>query len=111
MNKIVHKIKELIYFAKIDELYMILEYLILCVPIEEIIYSIKNSYLEKEILEIEVINDINEANYNIPRFLIYLSINLSENDFTKVLEVTIALTTKFIDKNMIDEFETMISKY
>lgn len=111
MNKIVHKIKELIYFAKIDELYMILEYLILCVPIEEIIYSIKNSYLEKEILEIEVINDINEANYNISRFLIYLSINLSENDFTKVLEVTIALTTKFIDKNMIDEFETMISKY
>lgn len=111
MNIIVDKTKELIYFAKIDELYMILEYLILCVPIEEIIYSIKNSYLEKEILEIEVINDINEAKYNISRFLIYLSINLSENDFTKVLEVIIALTTKFIDKNMIDEFETMISKY
>lgn len=111
MNIIVDKIKELIYFAKIDELYMILEYLILCVPFEEIIYSIKNSCSEKEILEIEIINDINEAKYNIPRFLIYLSINLSENDFTKVLEIIIALTTKFIDEYMLDEFKTTISKY
>ena len=111
MNIIVDKTKELIYFAKIDELYMILEYLILCVPIEEIIYSIKNSYLEKEILEIEVINDINEAKYNISRFLIYLSINLNEKDFTKVLNAIISLSSMFMAENMLDEYEAMISKY
>ena len=88
-----------------DELYILLEYLYLYIP-EEIIHL-----LENEVLEININNDFDEAQYNISRILIYLSINLSENDFTKVLEVIIALTTKFIDKNMIDEFETMISKY
>ena len=101
----VHKIKELVYFAKIDELYILLEYLHLYIS-EEIIHL-----LENEVLEININNDFDEAQYNISRILIYLSINLSENDFTKVLNAIISLSSMFMAENMLDEYETMISKY
>lgn len=105
MNKIVHKIKELVYFAKIDELYILLEYLYLYIP-EEIIHL-----LENEVLEININNDFDEAQYNISRILIYLSINLNEKDFTKVLNAIISLSSVFMAENILDEFETIISKY
>lgn len=105
MNKIVHKIKELVYFAKIDELYILLEYLYLYIP-EEIIHL-----LENEVLEININNDFDEAQYNISRILIYLSINLNEKDFTKVLNAIISLSSVFMAENILDEFETVISKY
>ncbi len=105
MNKIVHKIKELVYLAKMDELYILLEYLYLYIP-EEIIHL-----LENEVLEININNDFDEAQYNISRILIYLSINLNEKDFTKVLNAIISLSSVFMAENILDEFETIISKY
>lgn len=102
----VHKIKELVYFAKIDELYILLEYLHLYISYEEII-----NLLEKRNLEININNDFDEAKYNISRILIYLSINLNEKDFTNVLNAIISLSSVFMAENILDEFETIISKY
>ena len=101
----VHKIKELAYLAKMDELYILLEYLYLYIS-EEIIHL-----LENEVLEININNDFDEAQYNISRILIYLSINLNEKDFTNVLNAIISLSSVFMAENILDEFETIISKY
>ena len=102
---IVDKMKELVYLAKMDELYILLEYLYLYIP-EEIIHL-----LENEVLEININNDFDEAQYNISRILIYLSINLNEKDFTKVINAIISLSSVFMAENILDEFETIISKY
>ena len=98
--------KELVYLAKMDELYILLEYLYLYIPYEEII-----NLLQKGNLEININNDFDEAQYNISRILIYLSINLNEKDFTKVLNAIISLSSVFMAENILDEFETVISKY
>ena len=87
------------------ELYILLEYLYLYIP-EEIIHL-----LENEVLEININNDFDEAQYNISRILIYLSINLNEKDFTKVLNAIISLSSVFMAENMLYEYETMIRKY